>query len=242
VKTKSLRAIAFIILCVLIGYLVLRAYLITSDTTVWLLNPPEERETLNFVLYYPSNSSLFPIIPIMNISYIRLEIQLEFMGFIAERQPVVLAVSGFMTPTMANKTDRVFVEFRGAVPYNDNETSEYGPSFSGVILTEDRIDQGGHVLLTNQTETIVWNVQGYFNPVVIVMNKSFEIQPTQEYSDFPVYVNGYSDLQQVKLAKIGTNLAYLAMLIAVLLGIEPILKLIRKTKDEKKITLTISFS
>lgn len=204
-------------------------YVNVTDTQNNILNPPEKPETLSFTLIYPSVSVLFPILPINTTNYVHLNIELNYVGVIAERQPVNLTVSGFMTQGMANITDVVFVEFRGAVPY-DNRSSNYGPWFSGVILQKDYVDQEGRVVLRNETITIIWNVQGYYNPVVVIRDKYDGNESLQDYTDFPVYVIGYSDFLQAKSNKIDTALSSGAFLLALMLSIDILWRLIDVTR------------
>jgi hypothetical protein len=186
---------------------------------------------LKFILTYPQNSSLFPIYPTYSTDRVFLEINLNYSDIIAEKQPVTMTVGGSMTKTMAEKTDKIFVEFRGAVPYN-NETSDYGPWFSGVILEEDYTNSEGSVILTNETQDIIWSVQGYYNPVVIVREKGVDIRNAsiQDYTDFPVYVGGYSDFQQSKSTQINTALSVAAVFLTIIFGLD----VFRRFREKKK--------
>ncbi len=235
-KSKKILAGALVLTLIFVIVIGIYVFAIFTDTQIFLLNPPEKPKTLSFILLYPSESVLFPELPINTTEYVNLNIELNYIGdAIAERQPVNLTVSGFMTQPMANKTDRVFVEFRGAVPY-DNGSSSYGPWFSGAVLTIDRVDEEGRFLLTNKTVTIVWNVQGAYNPVVAIQDKHTGENFFQEYPDFPVYVIGYSDFQQAKSNKINTALSFAAVALSLLLSIDLFLRLfeLREKNDSSQ--------
>lgn len=227
-RMSSKRTVAVIVLFAFIifseTFIGLYVFVNVTDTELYLLNPPEEPEALSFTLLCPSESVLFPILPINTTEYVYLNITLNYVGEISERQPVNLTVSGFMTKSMANKADMVFVEFRGAVPYN-NGSSTYGPWFSGAVLQIDHVAEEGHVVFKNDTVTIVWNVQGYYNPVVVIRDKHTGDEYLQEYADFPVYVVGFGDFQQAKSNKINTALSIAAFLFSVVFSVDLLLKL-----------------
>jgi hypothetical protein len=194
----SIKVLTIVALIVLDGYIGFYIYANLTDWQITTLNinPPEKSYQMVLTLTYPP-STKGPIL-FINGSIIWFEIDLNYTGEIAERQPVTVWAYGTLSPEFAQQIQDVSIGFEGALPYVEGGTVvSITPAYAGVDLVPNASVSSNEGLpisfgayLAGDPQIINWQVQGnYYPTLTITYNTGNGNYTVQDYPDFLVHVS-----------------------------------------------------